>query len=263
MSNNSSSQIKKPFWDRQFEERVTSGQRKFDWIFGIVMPAICFLFDPIVFKGSLNGGAIFAKYKPFAYVLSYISIMALFAFLKLGKRAKYFNAFFAGIFLVGGLVSLIVGVILIPFSLIGLLMIIGVLGFTPLFTAFVFLRNSFRAFQIAKPFLDAKKLLGAFALTTILSFGFPLVLNIQMERILSAVENGDAATIQANSRTLRMFAPIINPDRLVREFGNIQYSLVNKTGIEQISLSERQTAIAELYYGITGEDISTKSRMMD
>lgn len=247
LPNNTSSQAKKGFWRRQFQGRATSGQKKFDWIFGIVMPAICFLFDPIVFKGSFFGGAaIFGKYKPFAYVLSYVSIMALFVFLTQGRKAKHFNAFFAGLFFVGGTISLIVGIILFPFSLLGLMIVIGILGFTPLFTAFVFLRNSFRAFETAKPFFDARKLWNAFALTAILSFGFPLALNVQIERIFSAFKNGDAATIRANSRTFRMLAPVINPDRLARGFNyfdsNIDY--------------EKQAAIAELYYGMTGKNIT-------
>lgn len=240
---------KKGFWQRQFQARATSGQQKFDWIFGLVMPAICFLFDPIVFKGSFFGGeSWFAKYKPFAYVLSYISMAALFAFLTLGRKAKHFNALFAGIFLTGGIISLIVGIVVFPFSLIGLIIVIGVLGFTPLLTALVFLRNSVRAFQIAKPFFDARKLWSGLALAAILSFGFPLALNVQIERIFAAVKQSDAAEIRANLRTFRMLAPIVNPDRLIREYN---YGDKNIDG-------ERQTAIAEIYFAATGEDISQK-----
>lgn len=245
---------KKGFWRQQFQERATKKQRRFDWIFGVIMPAICFLLDPIFFKSSFLGGkAIFGAYKPFAYVLSYVSIMTLFAFLTLGKKAKYFNAFFAGIFLIGGIVSLFVGIVLFPFSFIGLLVFIGILGFTPLLTAVVFLRNFYRAFQTAKPFLDAKKLWTTFALTAIFSFAIPLALNIQIERIFSAVKNGNPATVRANSRTLRMLSPIINPDRLVTEY---KFS-------DSAASGEKQMAIAELYYGITGENITKKSGLID
>ena len=53
----SSKLIKKSgFWRRQFQDRITGGQRKFDWFFGVIMPSICFFFDPIVFTTTMNGG---------------------------------------------------------------------------------------------------------------------------------------------------------------------------------------------------------------
>ena len=48
---------RKPFWRRQFQIESTTGQKKFDWIFGVIMPVICFVFDPIVFKGNGFGAS--------------------------------------------------------------------------------------------------------------------------------------------------------------------------------------------------------------
>ncbi len=241
------------FWRRQFQEKPTTGQTKFDWLFGVIMPAICFLFDPIIFKGGLHDEPMFGKYKPSAYILSYFSILALMAFLLLGKKTKYFNAFFAGLFLTGGIISLIIGVILSPISLIGLVVLIGALGFTPLFTAFVYLRNTFRAFQTAKPFLDTGKLWKGYVLTAIFSFVFPVALNFQIERIFSAVANGNAETVRANARTLRIFAPIINPERLLKEY---RYS-------DWQNLDEKQQAIAELYKNLTGKNADKVNMFTD
>src|SRR5215467_10779528 len=36
------------FWKRQFQQEATKAQKRFDWMFGVVMPAVCFYFDPIV-----------------------------------------------------------------------------------------------------------------------------------------------------------------------------------------------------------------------
>src|SRR5215831_8054578 len=41
---------KKGFWKRQFQQEPTRRQKQWDWTFGVVMPVICFFFDPIVFK---------------------------------------------------------------------------------------------------------------------------------------------------------------------------------------------------------------------
>ncbi len=50
------------YWKRQFQAQGNSKQRVYDWIFGVILPVICFAFDPIVFKGSgFEGVAMFAN----------------------------------------------------------------------------------------------------------------------------------------------------------------------------------------------------------
>ena len=77
------------FWRRQFGKTVTNRQRFYDWAFGVVMPVICFAFDPIVFK---NGGDLLGKYTVFAYMLSFASIMTTMAWLIWGDRLKVLAA---------------------------------------------------------------------------------------------------------------------------------------------------------------------------
>lgn len=181
---------KKRFWERE-----TESPRKFDWFFGVIMPVICFVFDPIVFKG---GGAILGTYKPFAYLLSFVSVMAMSAWLIWGAKLKWFNGFLAGLFLVVGIVSIGIGVVLLPYSLIGLVILIGALGFTPLFTSIVFLRNAFRAFQAAKPFLDSSVLVRSFALAAIFSAVVPAVINVEINKLTKEMKIGDAQKIRRN-----------------------------------------------------------------
>jgi len=134
------------FWRRQFVGEATSAQRRFDWLFGVVMPVICFYFDPIVFKGASGDRAILGAYSTFAYILSYAAIMCVIATLLWHKRSPDINAAIAGLLGLSGIVSLFIGVVLLPFSLIGLFFyFIGALGFTPFFSGIVFLRNAARA----------------------------------------------------------------------------------------------------------------------
>ena len=42
------------FWRRQFGSNVTTKQKGFDWTVGVVLPLICFLFDPIVFRDGVD-----------------------------------------------------------------------------------------------------------------------------------------------------------------------------------------------------------------
>jgi hypothetical protein len=240
----------KPFWRRQFQAEATSSQRNFDWTFGVVLPVACFLFDPIVFKSGDFSEPLLGNFKPFAYLLSFVSVMSMMAFLIWGKKLKWLNAFLAGLFLVGGFISLGVGVVLFPFSVLGLIMLIGILGFTPLFSAFVFLRNSYRAGVSAKPFLDGKVLIHSLALTAILSIVIPSVANVRIKRALNRLTKGNAQTIRYEAQNLKYIVPLVNTT-----------ALVNRYRYEKSD--EEKQALAEAYQTLTGENIKTKTNRID
>lgn len=201
------------FWRRQFQIETTEKQRDFDLIFGIVLPTACFLFDPLVFRGGYSG-AVLGEFKPFAYLLSYFSIMALLAFRLWGARLKWFNGFLCGLFAVAAAVSLGIGIVLSPLSLLGLIILIGAVGFTPFFTAFVFARSAVRAYRIAKPVVESKLLFNSIILAAILSLSLPILVNRKIESGLQAMRNGDAQTIRATARRLKMVAPLVDANRL-------------------------------------------------
>lgn len=244
---------KERFWQRYFQIEAAEPPRKFDWFFGVIMPVICFVFDPTVFKGGVLGPAFLGTFKPFAYLLSFVSVMAMAAWLIWGAKLKWFNAFLAGLFLVSGIISLGIGLVLFPFSMLGLLILIGALGFTPLFSSVVFLRNAFRAFQMAKPFLEKGVLIRSFALAAIFSAVVPSVINLEIKRVLDEMEKGDAQTIRANSRILKYAVPIINLDKLALRY--------HRSAPDQGETEEMRT-IADVYKELTGEDIETKGRIL-
>jgi hypothetical protein len=240
------------FWRRQFQKEATKSQKKFDWIFGVFLPAICFFFDPAIFKGNAFGSALLGNYKPFAYILCYFSLFAMSAWLGIGEKSKWVSAIFGGLFLLGGIISFIIGVILIPFSLLGLIIIVGILGFTPLLTSIVYLRNSIRAFQSAELILESKKLIGLYVGTAVLSLIIPLAINFQVEKSLKQMINGNAQDVYSNARTLKFFAPIVNFNKLELYY----FSNRNSQNLEKLQ------AIVDVYKTLTGEDIETKTRVL-
>ena len=240
---------KKGFWRRQFQKDSTKKQKIFDWIFGVVLPVACVFFDPIVFKGGLGGTAFLGTYKPFAYILSFVSILAMTAWLIWGAKLKWLNACLAGLFFVGGIVSLGVGIILSPLSIIGMFLLIGFLGFTPLFSSIVYLRNSLRAYRSAEPFLEKRVLFNSIALSAILSAVIPSVTNLEINKALDAMIRGDAQTVRSNARTLKYLAPLVNFDRLLMAY---------PTGPDAAS-AEKRAAIAEVY-GESNGDLEGKLR---
>ncbi|MFZ1702116.1 MAG: hypothetical protein WBO10_07370 [Pyrinomonadaceae bacterium] len=173
---------KKPgFWRRQFGREVTRSQRKFDWIAGVFLPLICFYFDPFVFRGWEGGGGTFlSDYQSFAYLLAFVSVMLLAAWLLWGERLEWLLAPLAGIFLAASLISLAIGVVLFPFSLIGTLLLIGLLGFTPLFTAICFARNGVRAMRTALGHFDKSTLIHIAAISGLASVVIPYVINVSV-----------------------------------------------------------------------------------
>lgn len=66
-----------------------------------------------------------------------------------------------------------------PFSLFGLLILIGALGFTPLFSAYVYGRSAVRAFKLAQLSMDKGLLAKIVLLSALFSFTLPWVLNAQ------------------------------------------------------------------------------------
>ena len=162
------------FFGRHFHPEPTARQQKFDWIFGVGLPLVCVAADPLVFADEHD---LLFKYKIFAYVLSITSIMAMVTWLLWGQRLGELRPYLGGLFITGSAISLIVGVILLPFSLIGMFFLIGFLGFTPLLASFVYLRNGVRAINGAKLDLPTWTVCRAVVLAALYSLIFPFVLN--------------------------------------------------------------------------------------
>ena len=181
------SRSKPGFWRRQFSCEVTSGQRKFDWMFGVIMPAVCIGFDPIVFTGMNGGDGLLTSIKPFAYLLSFTAIMAMAAWLLWGDKLRGLAGALAGFFAVAGVLALAIGIFLLPFSLFGLFIVIGALGFTPLFTSTVFLRNSARAYHSAKEFIDPSVLQHLAAVSALFSAVVTYVFQSEIRKVLAFI----------------------------------------------------------------------------
>jgi hypothetical protein len=229
------------FWRRQFQLESTPNQKIFDWTFGVVLPVVCFAFDPIIFKGNGSFGG-FAK--PFAYLLSFTSIMAMMAWLIWGEKLKWLNGILSGLFAVGGIISLGIGIVMFPLSVIGLVFVIGILGFTPLFTSLVFLRNASRTYRFAKPFMAKRVLLGTAVLSAMFSFVIPLTINAEIQKLLSGIKTGNVATIKRNAKVLKFLAPITNFSDLKRSY----YGLQNQP--------DKQKVLADAFKAMTGESIT-------
>lgn len=112
----------------------------FEVICGILLPIVCVVADPIVFKHSALFGGLGGPLFPWGAVVGYMEILIGVTALTIFLWRRPASPFLAGILLVGTAFSLLLGIILFPFSLLGLFFVIGVLGFSPFLSFIVFAR---------------------------------------------------------------------------------------------------------------------------
>lgn len=245
------------FFSTQFSVDTTSGQRIFDVFFGIAAPILCFFADPIVFKVgfAIGGQPVLGRYQVFAYLLSAIVIAVLVIWLLLEEHLEAYSSLIGGVFVAGALFSLLVGLIILPFSLLGLVFVIGLPGFTPFLTAFVYLRNGVKVFRRSKHTRVRLKTAGALLAVSI-SIGLPALVSYQLDLMVSqsvdVLLNGDALHAEAAVDRLR-WLPVVPESSLD--------SLVFAYRREQDG--ERKQTLKRYYYEATGRDIDWRLRLMD
>jgi hypothetical protein len=228
------------FWTRQFFREATAYQVVFDLVFGIALPVICLIADPFVFRTTF-GSPLLGNYALLAYTFIGLQVSSLCVWL-LFRRLP---ALFTGILAAGATFSLCLGVVLFPFSLIGLMVAIGILGFSPFATSFVYWRNSIRARS------EARRVGGkTWVLTTVCGFlmalAVPLTAQVyvqrEKERAVELALSSEPAERAEGIRKLRRVAPLTDLDRLVYAY-------------EEERDEARRQQIRDVYKELTSEEI--------
>jgi len=237
----------KQFRERQTDEEPEGRSKKFDWAFGVLIPLICVAADPIVFRSAQMGSPLLGAYRPFAYLLSFASILSMAAWLLWGEKLKWIAAPMSGLFYVGGVISLLVGIVLIPFSIIGIMFyFVGLLGFTPLLAGIVYLRNAGQAYRTSLITLGDQAAWQAAFLAGLFSVVVPYVINVQLAQAVQEVATGDVNTIRRGAAKLKFAAPLVDLSPVTK-----QYRRIEETEKDSPSAKE----VAHAYKEITGMDI--------
>ena len=247
---------KRRFWARQFGAEATSPQLVFDVAFGIVGPIICFAVDPIAFRGNIMGKPLFAEYQAFAYLFSAFEIVVLALWLTFGARLLFLNTLIGGILVGGAVFCAILGCLLAPYSLLGLMFLIGILGFTPFLTAIVYLRNGYRAVRARQHSTRGALHISPFLIGCLLALGGPALLGKAIKQVVShSVEDiihGDSRQASVAAHRLRplSFLSGTELDRVVNEY------------LKEADTSRRQR-LKTSYLEATGDDIEDKVRVIN
>ena len=236
------------FWARQFSDVSTEKQDRFDVFFGVVLPVICLLLDPIVFQGGFFGERpALARFQLFAYLFCGLQIGIFLCWRTLARHLAPAAGLIGGVLLAGSLFSLVVGVLILPLTLVGLIILIGIVGFTPFVTAFVYLRTGIRALrsQQRNALFQSRFLLAL--VMALLSVAMPGLVNHQVSTTISKSINqvlvGNPQEAQLAVDRLK-WLPVssIARSQLVEAYSNE-------------TRAERKIVLKRYYKEITGEDI--------
>ena len=237
------------FWARQFAPIPTRAQDRFDMIFAVVLPVLVLAVDPFVFKGEIFGAPLMPDYQLFVYLVCTIQMGLFLTWRTFRRRLIEFAPVFAGFFFAGAIFSAVIGVWLLPYSVIGLMfLLIGALGFTPFLTALVFFRNGFRALRANVNNSTLPYRLSIATLSAVMVIGLPSLVSIQLDRSISAsvdtVIAGDVMTAEAAEAKLRWFRFI--PAKHSQQIASA-YTLEHDPA--------KRDVLRRVYKNITGEDI--------
>jgi hypothetical protein len=243
------------FWARQFAADSTPAQDKFDAIFAIIMPILVLAADPFVFKGGIFGRSLLEDYQLIAYVISTVEIGFFLGWRTFRKRVSKFAAVFGGLFLVGATFSAVIGLLILPYSVFGLMALIGALGFTPFFTAFVFLRNGIRAMKVQINHSSSEWRFLATMLGGVLLMGLPVLASIHIENAIAASVNtlvsGNVVEATQAADRLKWFGFV--PDKYRND-------VAEAYGRE--SDPSKRAVLNQAYRQMAGDDIDVRYQML-
>lgn len=248
------------FWQRQFGLRSTLGQKVFDVMAGAILPIVCVWCDPIVFTGAEPPGigSPFSAYAVGGYLFIFLEILVLLLYLLLGRRLGVLRGFLGGMLAAGAVSACLLGLAILPLTVIGLFLLIGFLGLSPFLTSFVFGRNALRALHGG----DRQGHPGVRWIVAILgaalALGAPLAAQREINQLvshLSQAESGERPEQRATeiecARCVTRWVGIGSVDRLVDAY-------------DQETDPAAKQRLADVYHEITGRDIESRlARLRD
>lgn len=231
----------KSFGERQFSAQRTPAQFWFDVLSGLVLPLPCIWFDPIVFRSpiGLAGNALVTN-AAFGYACLALSWTALLAGLVFDQASRVYS----GILIAGAALSCGIGLALLPLSLLGLLALIGAVGFAPFLIAFAFIRNAWRIYDRGQP--SGRKavltVLAGLVGSVCVSAAIQILVDRQIESAMQEVLGDDSVARIEGLERFKRYKVVASYDRLISRYAREKNALLR----ERLRLA---------YRDLTGEEI--------
>lgn len=240
------------FWARQVGDSPTSRQVVFDVVFGILMPLFCFYFDPGIIRARFSTQL--GELSVILYGFSGLAILTLSIWLVFGHRMRSLTAIFGGVLVAGAIISFSIGVMILPLTLIGIIFVIGLLGFVPFLTGFVYLRNALRAIGHGGPAAYRSPRVATVVFSAMIAIGLPgmaqwAVIEIVRQSIAEILDQNSQSVDVPVARIKRLHL-VVDTDRIVREY-------------EKEPDRARRERLGRAYKEITGEEIDSRLRVLN
>ena len=198
----------------------------FDMAFGVLAPVLVLHLDLTL--DMLEGPPEVLPLRPYSSLTAYACMAALAAWYPFRARPGRWQAAAAGPLLCGAVLAGSVGVMLLPLSLLGtLVMGIGFLGLVPLLTAVVFARTAVRAWARAPESLPLGRAAGLLLLSAALFGGLCLAggrgirnLELHSAEVIAGERPGDAASAERTLGFLRVVPGVSLTDLRSRAWGS-------------------------------------------
>jgi hypothetical protein len=246
------------FWRRQFNDSPTRAQFRFDIAFGLIIPVLCFVFDPVVFRGWLIGEGFYHRFQFLAYAASTFEITTLGCWLFVVRKYPAWSRPAGGVMLAGALLSGAIGLAILPFSFMGLLFAgLGALGFIPFISAIVYLRNGLRAIRLNRTNAPVPgAVFASFAFGILVALGIPVAAQVGAERAVRLARAELLAGEELSTPRRRIV-------RLITRASGEQFDdIVREYAVE--TDPERKQRLAHIYVVLTGKSIEQRyQRWMD
>jgi hypothetical protein len=191
-------------------------------IFGIAAPIGCLVADPFVFRYDLTNPtlgfseAYLGFCQPFSYAAIGLSLVLMVVHLSGTARSPLARTVIAGGLLAASMFAFALGLALLPYSVIGLFMLIGIFGFTPFLTGWVY-AAAFKQILRTTPMLPRRALLMAMGCLgfVVLSGGFQVAAQAFVSSAVQRVESSSPDERAAGIASLRAWSRIFGHQGLI------------------------------------------------
>jgi hypothetical protein len=219
---------------------------------GITAPIICFALKPFLLGDDfeLPGLRFISIFWIFGYGVIGLGIATLALWLWRGARLGPWCGLVSGVLFACALFAGGLGLVLLPFSLIGLFVIIGVLGFVPFLTAAIFADNAIRAFRQARRSLGKTRTWGTMFLGAVLVIGVPGSLQSWISLSIYQAIDDVARAEPSGMAQIRKWYPYAHVDQLVWSYADE-------------SDPTRKDRLARAYRELTGQDVEQRLHRLD
>jgi hypothetical protein len=175
----------------------------FRLIFGVFLPVVCVEFDPFVFQRDaypMNGYGLLENYRIACWFAIAAGVLAMAVALFGSAGSPRLQAFLGGFLIIASLFSGLIGIVLLPMSVIGLFALIGAFGFTPIFSAIACMKTARHLLATAssalpRPRVRKLALIGAFALA-IPPLAIQAWVEVESGRLVHQLRSEDPAVVE-------------------------------------------------------------------